>query len=105
MCLFGGRFFFQQTVGIPMGTNCAPFLMQGLLKKNENKLARSCKFTYRYIVKGLSLKYCKLGDFVDRIYPIGLDIKDTTEMSASYLDRHLEADSEGSLRMKFSIYM
>ena len=24
-CIFGGRFF-QQTVGIPMGTNCAPLL-------------------------------------------------------------------------------
>jgi hypothetical protein len=47
---FGGRVF-QQTVGIPMGTNCAPLLVdlllysyeadfiQGLLKKNEKKLA------------------------------------------------------------------
>ena len=50
--IFGGRVF-QQTVGIPMGTNCAPLLadlflysyevdfIQGLLKKNEKKLARS----------------------------------------------------------------
>jgi hypothetical protein len=42
---------FQQTVGIPMGTNCAPLLadlflysyeadfIHGLLKKNEKKLA------------------------------------------------------------------
>ena len=49
--IFGGRVF-QQTVGIPMGTNCAPLLadlflysyeadfIQGLLKKNEKKLAR-----------------------------------------------------------------
>jgi hypothetical protein len=47
---FGGRVF-QQTVGIPMGTNCAPLLadlllysyeadfIQRLLKKNEKKLA------------------------------------------------------------------
>jgi hypothetical protein len=47
---FGGRVF-QQTVGIPMGTNCAPLLVdlllysyeadfiQGLLKKNDKKLA------------------------------------------------------------------
>jgi hypothetical protein len=47
---FGGRVF-QQTVGIPMGTNCAPLLVdlllysyeadfiRGLLKKNEKKLA------------------------------------------------------------------
>ena len=47
--MFGGRIF-QQQVGIPMGTNCAPLLadlflylyeadfIQGLLKKNEKKL-------------------------------------------------------------------
>ena len=42
------------------------------------------------------------GDFVDRIYPIELEIKDTTDTyrSASYLDLHLEIDSEGRLRMK-----
>jgi hypothetical protein len=36
-------------------------------------------------------------DFVDRIYPIELEIKDTTDTdrSASYLDLHLEIDSEG----------
>ena len=46
--IFGGRFF-QQTVVIPMGTNCAPLLadlflfsyeadlIQGLLKKNEKE--------------------------------------------------------------------
>ena len=42
------------------------------------------------------------GDFVDRIYPIELEIKDTTDtyMSASYLDLHLEIDSEDRLRTK-----
>jgi hypothetical protein len=39
---------------------------------------------------------------VDRIYPIELEIKDTTytDKSASYLDLHLEIDSEGRLRTK-----
>ena len=38
----------------------------------------------------------------DRIYPIELEIKDTTDTdrSASYLDLHLEIDSEGRLRTK-----
>jgi hypothetical protein len=42
------------------------------------------------------------GGFVDRIYPIELEIKDTTDTyrSASYLDLHLEIDSEGRLRTK-----
>ena len=41
-------------------------------------------------------------DFVDRIYSIELEIKDTTDtdMSASYLDIHLEIDNEGRLRTK-----
>ena len=57
---FGGRVS-QQTVGIPMGTNCAPFLaelflyyyeadfIQELLRKKDKKLAISFNFTIRYI--------------------------------------------------------
>ena len=38
-----------------------------------------------------------MGDFVERIYHIELEIKDTTdtERSGSYLDLHLEIDSDG----------
>ena len=50
---------------------------QGLLKKNEKKLARSFNFTFRFIDDVLSLNNCKFGDFVDRIYPIELEIKGT----------------------------
>jgi len=41
-------------------------------------------------------------DFIDRIFPIELQIKDTTDTarSASYLDLHLEIDSESQLRTK-----
>jgi hypothetical protein len=44
----------------------------------------------------------RFGDFVDRIYPIELEIKDTTyaDRADSYLDEHLEIDSEGRLRTK-----
>ena len=92
--MFGGRVF-QQTVGIPMGTNCAPLLanlflysyeadfIQGLLKKNEKKLARSFNFTFRYIDDVFSLNNSRFGDFVDRIYPIELEIKDTTDTDRS----------------------
>jgi hypothetical protein len=109
--IFGGRVF-QQTVGIPMGTNCAPLLadlflysyeadfIRGLLKKNEKKIARSFNFTFRYIDDVLSLYNSRFGDFVDHIYPIELEIKDTTDTdrSASYLDLHLEIYSEGQIR-------
>jgi hypothetical protein len=79
--IFGGRVF-QQRVGMPMGTNCAPLLaylfiysyetdfIERLLKKNEKKLARSFNFTFRYIDDVFSLNNSRLGDFVDRIYPI-----------------------------------
>jgi hypothetical protein len=92
--------------------HCAPLLddlflysyeaefIHGLLKKNEKKLARSFNFTFRYIDDVLSLNNCRFGDFADRIYPIELEIKDTTDTdrSASYFDLHLEIDSEGRLR-------
>ena len=110
---FGGRVF-QQTVGIPMGTNCAPLLadlflyyyeadfMQELLRKKDKKLAISFNSTFRYIDDVLSLNNSKFGDYVDRIYPIELEIKDTTDTvkSASYLDLHLEIDNEGRLKTK-----
>jgi hypothetical protein len=87
--MLGGRVF-QRTVGIPMSTNCAPLLadlflysyeadfIQRLLKKNEKTLSRSFNFTFRYIDDVISLNNSRFGDFVDRIYPIELEIKDIT---------------------------
>ena len=83
--------FFRQAVGIPMGTNyvppltdlflysCEAGLIQERLKKNEKKLAQSFNFTFQYIDDVLSLNYSRLGDFVDHIYSIELDIKDATD--------------------------
>ena len=82
---------FLMTVGITMGAKCAPLLtdtflysyeadlIQGLLKKNGKKLSRSFNFTFRYMDDVLSLNNSRFGDFVDRIYPIELEIKDTTD--------------------------
>ena len=56
---FGGRIF-QQTIGIPMGTNCAPLLadlflysyeaefVQSLLQAGKRHLAQQFNFTYHY---------------------------------------------------------
>ena len=52
---------------------------------------------FSYIDGVLSLNNSRFGDFIDRIYPIELRIKDTTDTdrSASYLELpHLETDSE-----------
>jgi len=104
----------QQTVGIPMGTQCTPLLfdlflysseatfIHGVLKKNEKKLPQSCKFTFCYIYDVRTLNNPKFGDFVDLVYPIKLEIKDTTETdrSASYLALHLDIDSDGRLQKR-----
>ena len=72
------------------------YFIRWLLKKNQKKLDRSFNFTFRYIDDVFSLNNSRLGDFVDRIYPIELEIKDTdTDSSDSYLDLPLEIDSEG----------
>jgi len=97
---------FQQTVVIPMCTNCAPFLVdlllypyetdfiQGLLKKKQKPVR------FLYIDDVFSLNNCKFGYFVDHIYPIEFEIKDTTDTdrSVSYLDIHLDIDSEVRIR-------
>ena len=73
------------------------FVRGRLEDKNEKNLTRSFNFTFRYIDDVLSLNNSTFGDFVDFIYPIELEIKDTTDTdrSASYLDLHIEIDSEG----------
>jgi hypothetical protein len=62
---------------------------------------RSFNFAFHYIDNVISLNNCKFGDF-DRIYPIGLDIKDITDTvkSVSYLDINLEINSEGRIGNK-----
>jgi hypothetical protein len=102
--MFGGRVF-QQTVGIPMGTNCvllADLFLYSYEADFIQGLARSFDFTFHYVDDVLSLNNSRLGDFVDCIYPIELEIKDITDTdrSVSYLDLHLEIDSEGRLRTK-----
>ena len=105
---FGGRIF-QQTIGIPMGTNCAPLLadlflysyeaefINGLMQKGEKKLAQSFNFSFRYIDDVLSLNNNRFKDYLHLIYPSELEIKDTTntDNSASYLDLFLEIDKDG----------
>ena len=50
----------------------------------------------------LSLNNTKFSDYVELIYPIELEIKDTTDTvkSVSFLDLHLEIDNEGRLKNK-----
>ena len=77
---FGGLVF-QQTIGIPMGTNCAPLLadlflysyeaefIQGLMQKKQKKLAQSFNFSFRYIDDVSSLNNPHFKDYLHLIYP------------------------------------
>ena len=97
-----------------MGTKCDPILadlflysneadfIQELLRKKDKKWAISFNFTFRCIDGVLTLNSSKFGDYVERIYPIELEIKDTTDTvkSASYFDLHLKIDNECQLKTK-----
>jgi len=68
------------TVGIPLGTNCAPLLADLFLYSYEadfilglrRKTIWSYNFTFRYIDDVLSLSNSRFGDFVDWVYPLSL---------------------------------
>ena len=98
---FGGTLF-QQVVGIPMGTNCAPLLPDLFLYSYESEFlqkleARAFNFTYRYIDNVLSINNSRFAEFLPFIYPPELEVKETTDTAsfASFLDLFLEFDDSG----------
>ena len=113
--IFAGKVF-QQTVGIPMGTNCAPHLadislysyeadfIQSLLSMRKKQLASRFNLTYRYIEDVLSINNPEFGNYLGQMYPAEFEIKGTTESttSASYLDFLLSIGRDGQLHT--SIY-
>ena len=108
---FGGNVF-QQIVGIPMSTNCAPLLadiflysyeaefIQSLISCGKKKIASQFNFTYRYIDDVLSINNPDFENSLGQMYPAELEIKDKTESnsSASYLDLLLSIESDDQLR-------
>jgi hypothetical protein len=92
--VFGDQVF-QQSVGILMGTNCAPLLgelflysyeaefVPKLLQDNNKKLAVSFNYIFRYIDDVLSINNHNFHNYVHLIYPDELEIKDTTESEKS----------------------
>ena len=108
--VFSGKVF-QQIVGIPMGTNCAPLLadiflysyeaefIQSLFSAGKKRLASQFNFTYRYIDDVLSINNPDFENYLGQMYPPELEIKDTTESntSASYLDLLLSIGRDGQL--------
>ena len=108
--VFVGKVF-QQIIGIPMGTKCAPLLadiflysyeaefMQSLLSIDRKRLASQFNFAYRYIDDVLSIKNPDFDNYIGQMYSPELEIKDTTESNttASYLDLLLSIGRDGQL--------
>ena len=75
---------FQQIVGIPMGTNCAPLLadifhysyeaefIQFLLSTGGKHLASRLHFTYRYINDVLSINNSEFENYLGQMYSVEL---------------------------------
>ena len=90
--VFGGKVF-QQIVGIPIGTDCAPLLadiflysyeaefIQSLLSNGKKKLASQFNFTYRYIDDVSSINNPDFENYLGQMYPA--EIKDTMESNTS----------------------
>ena len=117
-----GSSLFRQSIGIPMGTDCAPLLadlflhyyeynfMNDLMKANIH-LARKFNSTFRYIDDLQSQNNPQFGQHVTDIYPPELELKETSrdlskmetveiQRPVSYLDVLFYFDRSGALCYK-----
>ena len=114
--VFAGKVF-QQIVGIPMGTNCAPLLadiflysyeaefIQSLLSAGKKRLASQFNFTYRYIDDVLSINNPDFENYLGQMYPPELEIKDTTESNHfCFLLGFASCQSVGTVNFATSLY-
>ena len=78
--------------------------IQSLLSTWRKQLASRFNFTYRYIDDVLSINNPEFENYLSQMYPVELEIKETTESntSASYLDLLLSIGRDGQLHT--SIY-
>ena len=97
-----GNRSFRQTIGIPMGTDCAPLLANLFLfhyeykfmlnnLRQDRQLAKRFSNTFRYIDDLLTLNNPTFQEAIRDIYPPQLELKRTTETESrlSYLDIEL----------------
>ena len=108
-----GDSVFRQTIGIPMGTNCAPLLanlylfyheyhfLENLDKKDYR--GKCFGLTFRYIDDLLSINNKYFKQCISSIYPNDLELKETTENDSecSYLDIMMFNDDD---ELKFKLY-
>ena len=107
---FGGRLFCQ-VIGIPMGTNCAPLLidlslysyenefLDNMIRSGHRRLARLFNLCYRYINDLIVFNNKKFLDYLKEIYPSQLTVvkANKSDHLADYLDISFIIDSGGKL--------
>lgn len=107
---------FKQIIGIPMGTDCAPFLanlflysfefkfMNGLLKQKDYKLLHRFSRCCRYIDDLLAINNNGLlKEYADKIYPSELKLtsEDKSDQEVNYLDLKIEIKNKKFINSLF----
>ena len=112
---FGTRLY-RQTIGIPMGNNCAPFVaglflfcyerdfMKSPSRENQADIIESFNSTSRYLDDLLNIDNIYFDQMMDRIYPTELQLNraNSSDTEASFLDLNL-CISNGTVSAKFMI--
>ena len=98
-----GTKLYRQTIGIPMGTNCAPLVadlflfcyerdcMKSLSSENQVDIIEAFNSTSRYLDDLLNIDNIYFDQMVDRIYPTELQLNraNSYDTEAPFLDLNL----------------
>ena len=98
-----GTKLYRQTIGIPMGTNCAPLVadlflvcyerdfMKSLSRENQADIIEAFNSTSRYLDDLLNIDNIYFDQMVDRIYPTELQLNRTnsSDTETPFLDLNL----------------
>ena len=108
-----GTKLYRQTIGIPMGTNCAPLVadwflfcyerdfMKSLSRENQADIIEAFNSTSRYYDDLLNIDNIYFDQMVDRIYPTELQLNraNFSDTEAPFLDLNLSI-SNGTVSTK-----
>ena len=100
---------YQQIAGIPMGTNCAPFItnlcsycyerdiMCGLHKSKRHCLIDMFNYTSRYLQDIFTIDNPEFEKYIPDIYPaeLQLNIANTSDEETPYLDSNIKVIGSG----------
>ena len=89
-----GTKLYRQTIGIPMGTNCAPLVADLFLfcyERNQADITEAFNLTSRYLDDLLNTDNIYFDQMVDRIYPTELQLNraNSSDIEAPFLDLNL----------------